>query len=289
MQFSVLMSVYKNETVDNFKQAMDSVINQTVSPDEIVLVRDGEVYEKLQEAIDEYLRVYPLLFTYIPLEENGGLGNALRIGLNACRNELVARMDTDDVCVENRFEKQIDYFKKNSHVDIVGGYIAEFRESVDKVIDFRCVPTTDLEIKNRMKDRCPFNHQTVMFKKNAVIKAGNYEHFYLFEDYYLWLRMLILGANFGNLDENLCYVRISNMSRRRGGMKYFKSYVRILKFMKQNRVVTYCEFVKCLIVRFCVYVLCPNKIRESVYRKFLRDKMVTKKNDYEIEKQTQEV
>lgn len=288
MQFSVLMSVYKNETVDNFRQALDSVLNQTVPPTEIVLVRDGLVYDALQETIDEYLEKYDRLFTYVPLDENGGLGNALRIGLENCHCELVARMDTDDICVLDRFEKQLNYLSEHPEVDMVGGNIAEFKDDVEKIIDYRCVPQTNREIYDRMKKRCPFNHQTVMYKKSAVLSAGNYEKFYLFEDYYLWVRMLIAECTFGNMGEVLCYARVSDMASRRGGMKYFKSYKQLLKFMKQNKVVTSFELVKYTIIRFGVYVLCSNKMRELAYKKFLRNTNSSRK-DGELKKQTQEV
>ncbi len=272
MQFSVLMSVYKNEKVDFFRQAMDSVLNQTVMPTEIVLVRDGLVYDALQETIDEYLEKYDRLFTYIPLEENGGLGNALRIGLENCRCELVARMDTDDVCIPDRFEKQLNYLSEHPEVDMVGGNIAEFKDDITNITDYRCVPSSNLEIKSRMKSRCPFNHVTVMFRKKSVMDVGNYQSFYLFEDYYLWIRMQIAECCFANVDDVLCNVRVSDMASRRGGMKYFKSYKQLLKFMKQNRVVTTFEYVKYSIFRFSVYVLCSNKMREWTYKKFLRKK-----------------
>lgn len=253
---------------------MDSVLGQTVSPTEIVLVRDGLVYDALQETIDEYLERYGDLFTYVPLEQNGGLGNALRIGLENCHCELVARMDTDDVCVPDRFEKQLRYMEQHPSVDMVGGNIAEFRDSIKSIVDYRCVPSTNEEIYSRMKKRCPFNHQTVMYKKSAVLAAGNYQAFYLFEDYYLWIRMLIAGCTFGNLDEVLCYVRITDMANRRGGMKYFRSYKRLLRFMKQNRVITSVELAKYSVIRFSGYVLCSNKMRAWAYQKLLRRKNV---------------
>lgn len=286
MQFSVLMSVYKNEKVNFFKQAIDSIINQTVPPNEIVLVRDGIVGEQLQETIDQYLETYPTLFTYIPLEENGGLGNALRLGLTYCHYELVARMDTDDICIPDRFEKQLRFFKDNPQVDMVGGNIAEFNDTPETIIDYRCVPNTDQEIKQRLKARSPFNHQTVMFKKQAVLDAGNYEHFYLFEDWYLWVRMFLSGCTFGNLNEVLCYVRISEMANRRGGLKYYKSCKKLLKYMKHNAVIGKSVYLKSCFVRFCGYVLLPNKARELAYKKFLRNNQHPKENN-QAEKITQ--
>ena len=156
MQFSVLMSVYNKEKVECFIEALDSVINQTVPPSQIVLVRDGVVPQELQATINKYLEEYSELFTYVPLEENGGLGKALRLGLRYCKYELVARMDTDDICLPERFEEQIAFLQDNPDVDIVGGDISEFSDSPDKVIDFRLVPKTHEEIVKCLKKRCPF-------------------------------------------------------------------------------------------------------------------------------------
>lgn len=288
MQFSVLMSVYKNEKVEFFKQAMDSVINQTVVPNEIVLVRDGEVYGELQNAINEYLEAFPGLFTYIPLEENGGLGKALNLGLIECRYELVARMDTDDICVPDRFEKQLKYFVENPQTDIVGGNIAEFSESIETIIDYRCVPRTDEDIKKRIKDRSPLNHVTVMFRKQAVIDAGNYQHFYLFEDWYLWLRMYLSECVFANLGDVLCYVRVSDMAQRRGGMKYYKSCKKLLKFMRENKIIGYGSYLRISAVRFVGYVVCPNSVRKYAYKILLRNNRNTAVVDNE-EKMFKEV
>lgn len=270
MKYSVLMSVYKNEKVEYFVEALESVINQTLSPEEIVLVRDGQVYEDLQNTINAYLEKYPSLFTYIPLEENGGLGNALMIGLEKCRNEIVARMDTDDICIPNRFELQVEYLKNNPEIDMVGGNIAEFEKSVDEIIDYRIVPQEHIEIIERLKSRSPFNHQTVMFKKSIVLKAGNYQPFYLFEDWYLWIRLFLSGCKFANLNENLCFVRVTGVSARRGGLKYYKSCKKLLKYMRQNKMISWLKYTKIKIVRFIGIVLLPNKLRAWAYKKFLR-------------------
>jgi glycosyltransferase involved in cell wall biosynthesis len=272
MKYSVLMSVYKNEKVEYFKQAIESLLNQTAFPDEIVLVRDGAVYEELQGTIDSYVNEYPNLFTYLPLEENGGLGNALRYGLPYCRNELIGRMDTDDISVPNRFESQLEFMQNNPDVDIVGGNIAEFIGSPDQIVQYRVVYSTHDEIVNDITNRSPMNHVTVMFKKSAVLKAGNYESFYQFEDWYLWVKMYLSGCKFANLNDNLVNVRIFDMSARRGGMKYYKSCKRLLKIMKQNKIIGTFKYVKVNVVRFIGYVLLPNKLRSFLYTKMLRKK-----------------
>lgn len=270
MKFSVLISVYKNEKTEYFCQAMESLLNQTAKPEQIVLVRDGEVYEELQSVIDSYADAYPSVITYVPLEKNGGLGNALRYGLSFCRNDLVARMDSDDISVSDRFALQLAFFADHPDVDIVGGNISEFMNSPDTIVDYRIVPHSHHDIVSYLKSRSPFNHVTVMFKKNAVEKAGSYEPFYLFEDWYLWVRMYLSGAKFANIDAVLVNVRVFDMANRRGGMKYYRSCLKLLQYMKKNRVIGIASYLKSAIIRFCGYVLLPNKLRAWAYKVFLR-------------------
>lgn len=270
MKFSVLISVYKNEKTDYFRQAMESLLNQTAKPEQIVLVRDGEVYEELQSVIDSYVDAYPSVITYVPFEKNGGLGNALRHGLSYCRNELVARMDSDDISVSNRFERQLAFFAEHPDVDIVGGNISEFMNSPESIVDYRIVPQTHDDIVSYLKSRSPYNHVTVMFKKSAVENAGSYEPFYLFEDWYLWVRMYLSGAKFANIDAVLVNVRVFDMANRRGGMKYYRSCLELLKFMRDNRVISRASYLKIAAIRFFGYVLLPNKLRAWAYKTFLR-------------------
>ena len=267
------MSVYKNEKSEYFLQAIESVINNSVKPNEIILIRDGVVGEELQKAIDLVINNYKELISYYPFEENRGLGVVLRFGVENSKNEIIARMDTDDICSLDRFEKQIKLFEDNPELDLVGGNIAEFVNSPEEIVSYRCVPMGNDEIKSYLKKRCPFNHMTVMFKKNSVIKAGNYQHFYLFEDWYLWVRMYLSNAKFINIDDALCFVRISGMSNRRGGYKYYKSFKALLKFMKQNKMIGCFSYLKASIIRFCGYVLCPSKLREKLYKRYLRGKV----------------
>ena len=289
MKYSVLMSVYKNEKVEFFIEAMDSILNQTVAPDQIVLVRDGAVYEELQATIDKYVEANPEIFTYLPLEQNGGLGAALRHGLTYCRNELVGRMDTDDISVPDRFEQQLEFMKANPDVDIMGGNISEFAGNPDNIVSYRTVPATHDEIALYLKSRSPFNHVTVMFKKSALENANSYESFYLFEDWYLWVKMYLAGAKFANIDSILVNVRVSDMANRRGGMKYYRSCVRLLKYMKSNKVIGFGKYAKTRAVRFCGYVLMPSKMREWAYKKFLRSDKHAEVGDNTKEKVTQEV
>lgn len=221
-KFSVLMSVYYKENPSWFKSALDSVINQTLQPNEIVLVEDGKLSDGLYKVIEEYKKQYSDLLKIVPLEQNSGLGEALRIGVLNCSNELIARMDTDDIARNDRFEKQIQFFQEYQKVDLVGSWISEFEDNPDKIISYRQLPTEHQEIYKFGQFRCPVNHMTVMYKKESVLKAGNYKTFKNIEDYYLWGRMLKQGAVFANIPECLVNVRAGNsMLKRRANLTYF--------------------------------------------------------------------
>ena len=270
MKFSVLMSVYKNETPEHFIQAMDSVLNQTLLPDEIILVRDGLVSEKLQKIINDYVKKIEI-FTYIPLKSNGGLGNALNIGLKKAKYDVIARMDTDDICVPNRFELQVKYMETHKDISVCGGQIYEFIDNPKCPTGKREVPTSHKEICEYLKRRNPFNHMTIMFRKDAVINAGSYIELYLVEDYYLWCRMYLKGVKFGNLKQSLVYARTGeDMYRRRGGYKYFQSWKKLETFKVKNHITDRYYYISTLAMRFVVQVLMPNQLRGWVLKNFSR-------------------
>ena len=266
-KYSVLMSLYKKEHPEYLRLALDSMLNQTVKPDEIVLVEDGPLTDELYAVVEEYK---PHLHIVIN-EKNLGLGLALNEGLKACRNELVARMDTDDISKPDRCEKQLNFIESHPSVTILGGQIEEFINSPDEVIGKRVVPCTDQKIKQYMKKRCPFNHMTVMFKKSKIIKAGNYQDWFWNEDYYLWIRLALEGFVFANLPETLVYTRVgTDMYQRRGGDKYFKSEIGIQKLMLEKKIIGYGTYVINCGKRLIVEKFMPNRIRGWVFQQFAR-------------------
>ena len=188
-KFSVAMSVYKNDQPNYFQQAMDSIIKQTLIPNEIILVIDGPISNELKNVVDTYENKYSFIKT-IWLKENKGLGNALKLAVENAKYDLIARMDSDDIAICDRFEQQINIFKTNPNVDIVGGDISEFIDVDTNIVGIRKVPKENNEIREYMKTRCALNHVTVMFKKQTVIAAGNYQDWFWNEDYYLWIRMV---------------------------------------------------------------------------------------------------
>ncbi|MFC4620461.1 glycosyltransferase [Camelliibacillus cellulosilyticus] len=271
-----MICVYKNDNPEHFKDAMESVINQTRKPDEIVLVVDGPIPESINEIIESYEK--ECFFKVIRLDENVGHGNARRIGLENCSNELIALMDADDISVVDRFEKQVKCFEQDENLSIVGGNITEFIDSVNNIVGTREVPQNDYEIKQYMKKRCPFNQMTVMFKLSEVNNAGGYKDWYQNEDYYLWIRMHINGAIFKNLNDTLCLVRVGKqMYKRRGGWKYFKSEAKLQKYMYYQGITSFTTFVYNMLIRFVLQVLMPNKMRAIIFKNFARRKVTNNK------------
>lgn len=271
LRFSVSMCVYGKDNPQWFETAVDSVLNQTIMPDEVVLVVDGPVPPELNEIIKKYESND--IFNVIRFAENQGHGKARRAGLEACMYELVALMDADDICVSDRFEQQLRCYAEHD-IDIVGGNISEFIESTDNVVACRNVPITDCEIKQYMKKRCPFNQVTVMFKKTPVQSAGGYLDWYCDEDYYLWLRMAQSGCKMMNTGTVLVNARVGkDMYNRRGGKKYFQSESRLQKYMLDNKLINFGTYFMNVSKRFIVQILLPNKLRGWVFRKFARKKV----------------
>ena len=270
-QFSVAMSVYRNDNPLYFRRALESIIEkQSERPAEIVLVVDGPIGVELNAVIDEYSSKHDI-FKLIRLEKNAGLGNALRIAVENASNELVARMDSDDIALETRFEEQLNFFSENSDVDIVGGDISEFVGEEDNIVAYRKVPKTDFEIKEYLKRRCPLNHVSVMFKKSAVKKAGGYLDLFWNEDYYLWIRMAECNALMANTGTVLVNVRTgADMYQRRGGKKYYKSEKFLQKYMLERKMIGRLTYFSNLSKRFIIQRLLPNKLRGWVFRTFAR-------------------
>ena len=270
--FSVAISVYKSDNAIFFDRALESITElQTIVPDEIVLVVDGPVGDDINQVVDKYSQKYH--FKVIRLEQNGGLGNALKIATENCSNELIARMDSDDVATNNRFEQQLEAFKNNPNLDIVGGDISEFIVEEKNIVSHRVVPSSDKDIKGAIKKTCPFNHMTVMFKKTALMKAGGYLEWHYNEDYYLWIRMYLSGAIFANTGTTLVNVRTGkDQYKRRGGIKYYKSEKGIQKLLLESGIIKKSLYRKNVLKRFIVQVLTPSFLRGFIYKKFARKK-----------------
>lgn len=272
--FSVAMSVYRSDNPDFFDRALSSIIDdQTIKPNEIVLVVDGPVSNEINNVINKYEKKYEI-FNVIRLEQNGGLGNALKIAVENATHELIARMDSDDVSVPTRFEEQLKYFETNPEIDIVGGDITEFIGEENNIVGKRSVPLSNESIREYMKTRCAMNHVSVMYKKKAVESAGGYQDWFWNEDYYLWIRMWLNGTVFANTGSVLVNVRVGEeMYQRRGGSKYFESEKGLQDYMLKNKMINHSTYIKNVAKRLIIQKLMPNKLRGWVFRTFARKKV----------------
>ncbi len=274
MKFSVLMSLYYKEKPEYLSECLESIFNQTLIPNEIVLVKDGPLTEELEEVVQRVLDQNPKIFRIIPLKENVGLGKALAIGVKECTYDLIARMDTDDIAREDRFERQIKKFKDDKQLDIVGSHIIEFDKSIDNILARRIVPLSHDEILAFSKKRNPYNHMTVMYKKKSVIDAGNYKHVHGlgYEDYDLWVRMLMNGCKAENINDFLVYARTGvDMFKRRGNKERLKTALYFRKRMYNEGFTSLTEYLTSSTANVIVSIL-PNSLRSIIYKKLLRDK-----------------
>lgn len=272
VKFSVLLSVYWKEKPEYLKRAIESIyFDQTLKPQEIILIEDGELTKELYGVIESLKeRIGEKIFKVISLEKNTGLGNALKIGIENCSYEYIARMDTDDISYPERFEKQFLYLKENPNVDVLGSYMSEFSGSIKNIICIKDCPPNNIDMKKYMKLRDPVNHPSVVFKKSSVLAAGNYQEIFLNEDSYLWGRMLVKGFEFRNILEPLVYFRINDETyKRRGGWKYIKAEYELQKKFLEIGLVNKFEFFRNITLKNIVRIL-PNSIRKLIYKKILR-------------------
>ena len=268
--YSVLMSVYHKEKPKNLKQAIASIQAQTLPTDDFVLVCDGPLNDALDAVIAKKQQEMGKTLNVVRLAKNGGIGNALNEGIKHCKNELVARMDSDDIAYQDRCEKQIAVFYKHPEVSICSGIVEEFTSTPDVVDAKRVPPEAHEEIVEFAKKRNPFNHPCVMYKKSAVEAVGSYQDFYLLEDYYLWLRMLMAGYQGYNIQESLLHMRAgSDMYLRRAGWKYAKTQARLFKFMKSQGFIDEGQYIKSCVIR-SGSALAPNWLRKLMFEKVLR-------------------
>ena len=270
MKFSVLMPIYYKENSEYFNTALESIVNQTLMPDEIVIVKDGALTEELEAVIDKFVSKCPQLFNIVALEENVGQGRARNAGLQACKNNIIALMDSDDISVPNRFELQINYLKEHPEVDVIGSNITEFEDEPDNIISKKVVPLTHEAIYNFGKWRSPMNNMTIIYKKDKVLEVGAYNTFNFGEDYYLFAKMLMNGSRFYNFEECLVNARAGSrmLAKRIGWNKIKQEFLLFYEFRKMGYINNY-QFVRNVSLKFLLRVI-PNWLRSWIYKKFLR-------------------
>ncbi len=267
-KYSVLMSVYKKEQALFLRESIESMLSQTVAPKDFVLVCDGPLTAELDEVISFYEDKYENLFQIVRLEENVGLGRALNLGMKKCRYEYIARMDSDDISLPERMEKQLKVLEM-MQVDIVSGTLIEFDQEHPGGRKKRQLPQEQDEILKFARRRNPFNHPCVTYKKTSVMKSGGYQHFEGFEDYYLWVRMLRDGCCGYNIQDIILKMRVTGMHERRGGLCYTKSIVKFRLYLYRTRFCSFTDFLYTVTGHVIVSIL-PNRLRERFYNQVLR-------------------
>ena len=277
-KFSVLMSIYYMEDPKYFDLCLKSIlIDQTVLPSEIVLVKDGRLTDELESVIEKYQKLFPNIFNIVALESNVGLGSALNIGLKSCKYDLVMRMDSDDVSVPDRFEKQLKYMKKHKDVSVLGGFIGEFKDDKNKIERIKTMPCTYEEVRKYAKFRNPINHMTVCFRKKDVLKVGNYQPLFYLEDHYLWARLLVNNKKIENLPYVLVYARIGNgFISRRGNKNYIKGWKKLQNYLYKNKMINFVEKSRNMLGMY-VMVYIPDEGRAYLYDNVLRKKYKNKR------------
>jgi glycosyltransferase involved in cell wall biosynthesis len=270
MNFSLLMSIYKNDNPDRLEKCLKSITNSSITPEEIVLVIDGPISNPLEEKVQDFSDKFHNL-RLLRLRENCGLGIALSKGLALCSNEIVARMDADDEVIGNRFEIQLNIMR-NPNIGIVGAYIEEVP---DILLDYdhpniRKVP----KIKSKMRWTAiflnPFNHMTVMFRKSAITSVGSYKPMNRFEDYYLWLRLLKSKWDCQNIPVPLVRATTgSSFFSRRSGWSYYKDEINFYKQCLDEGIIPFGGFIVGCGIRASMRLL-PARLVSSIYNFFLR-------------------
>lgn len=271
-KISVLLSVYAKEEARFFDRALRSVFEQSRQPDEVVICTDGPLTLELEKVIEKYQELYPSNTKIVRFPHNRGLGKTLHDGLLECSNDIVFRMDTDDVSMHDRFEKQL-HCLANTNSDVVGSEIIEYDEEMKQVAGKRSVPETDKEIKEYMQYRNPMNHMTVCFKKHKVLEVGSHTDMPGFEDYYLWARMMNGNCKFYNIQEPLVKVRGGvSMARRRGGINYIRNIVHFQNNLADIGIINTRKKIEGILFRSMVAIV-PSTLRHMIYNGVLRRRL----------------
>lgn len=221
-KYSVLMSVYAKVSPKDLEISIGSMMNQTYKPDQFILVLDGPVGDELKTVVTNYVERYPTVFSVIPLVENYGLAYALNKGLEVSRNELVARMDSDDYSLPERCERQVKAFESDSELVLLGTNIRFFKDTPSNLLDMtRTYPTDVNSIRRALRRIDPFSHPTVMYKKGAVLSCGGYDpKLRRRQDYDLFSMMVVnKGYKAENLPEILLLFRADDDYRERNKSK----------------------------------------------------------------------
>ena len=274
IHFSVLSSIYHKENPFHFNACMESIWDkQTLKPTEIILVEDGPLTPELGKVIAQWQEKLGNILRVKKLDKNLGTGKAKNIGLQECTYDIICIVDTDDIYVPERFEKQIEFLKHNPDISIIGGQILEFVEDIHTPKGMRKVPLSNEELKEYAKKQSPFNNTTITYRKSHILEVGGYQHHLWMEDYNLFLRVIAKGYKIQNLADVLVYARIDNgMHGRRKGFQYIKSEKQLLDLKKQLKLQNPL-YANILFLLRSSFRLLPSSLLGKIYNTFLRKKV----------------
>jgi glycosyltransferase involved in cell wall biosynthesis len=267
-KFSLLLPCYAGDHPEFLREAFRStVVDQTRRPDDVVLVQDGPVPAELAQCLHELVRSSPVSVKHLVIEANLGLGPALDRGLAACRHDIVARMDADDISLPHRFAAQLPLIE--SGADIVGSALLEFRTDPAQRVGLRTPPLDPARIASYSRFHDPFNHPTVVYRRSAVRAVGGYQDLPLMEDYLLFARMIAAGARPANVAEPLvCYRVGAGAYARRGGRDLLRSEIALQRRLYALGITNRVELARNLAVRGG-YRLVPETLRRAAYRRII--------------------
>ena len=261
MPFSVLMSVYHKESPNYFQLCLQSLLDQSCRANEIVLVEDGPLGSELKTVIEKYRD--SLNIVSVRLDKNVGLARALNEGLRYCLYDLVARMDTDDIALPKRFEKQVAFMESNPDISASSCLIDEFNDK-GVVFSQRALPLYHDALVKFAKKRSPLSHPGAIFSKQVVLSVGGYPELYP-EDYLLWVKLIQAGYKIANMPDVFVKMRTGEDFIVRRGWKFLRGELRIYHFMYKTGFINLFEFTNIVLIKSALR-LSPGFIKIFLYR-----------------------
>lgn len=274
MNYTVIMSIYKKVPVQFLKVSIDSVLNQTITPDEFIIVKDGPLTSEQNELINKINFENNKIIKIINFEQNVGCGIAYNEAIKQCKTKYATIMDSDDYIIPTKNEQQLLFLEKHNEYDIIGSNVYEFMGNIKNITSLRLLPEKHEDIVKFAHKRCPIAQPTAMFKVESVIKSGNYQNSKLTEDYDLYIRMMMKECKFYNMQNVLTYMRVNDdFYSRRGGIKYVKPILSFKYKWYKNGFYSLPQFLITFFASLFVSLI-PNKLRKNIYNKLLRSEVI---------------
>lgn len=265
---SVVMTTYSGDDPSALHACFNSLLRQARQPDETIIVRDYDLSPELVEVITEFDSNASFTVRDITIDERGR-GYARKVGVEKATSDFIAIIDADDIACPERLSRQLAYFGTNPSVDVVGGYIGEFETTPDDIQTVREVPIESKKISRMAYYRCPINHPTVMFRRDAVLEVGNYREIEYGEDYELWCRLLANNKKLANIPDVLVKVRATELVTRRQGREIAQREIQLQRAIVQAGFYGWKVALPNLAIRIPLRLL-PKRLLKQIYRKYLR-------------------